>query len=154
MNNAIETGSFIMDIPSADEFPRLLELWETSVRATHHFLKEEDIVFFRKTIQDNDIFSLVNLLCVRDRNGMIHGFMGTSGDSLEMIFLAPEAMGKGVGRALLTYAMKELKVTRVDVNEQNLAALSFYEHFGFKVMSRSDVDGTGKPYPILHMHCV
>jgi len=32
---------------SDDEDARLLELWESAVRATHHFLSESDIQFFK-----------------------------------------------------------------------------------------------------------
>ena len=73
---------------------------------------------------------------------------------LKMIFLHPDARGKGIGKMLLKYAIADLKVTKVDVNEQNAEALQFYEHFGFTVISRSALDGTGKPYPILHMQLV
>jgi putative acetyltransferase len=37
------------------------------------------------------------------------------------------------------------------VNEQNPAACGFYEHLGFVVVGRSEVDGTGRPFPLLHM---
>ena len=32
--------------PQKTEYPVLLQIWESSVRATHHFLQEEDIEFF------------------------------------------------------------------------------------------------------------
>ena len=34
---------------------------------------------------------------------------------------------------------------------RNEQALGFYLKYGFSVVSRSERDGTGKPYPILHM---
>ena len=39
----------------------------------------------------------------------------------------------------------------VDVNEQNEAALRFYEALGFSVAGRSPPDAAGRPFPILHM---
>jgi putative acetyltransferase len=140
-----------LDTPQQNEYLVLLAIWEVSVKATHQFLKEEDIEFFKMTIRENRIFEMVNLTVVRDDNNKILGFMGVSEDSLEMIFLHPDARGKGIGKMLLKYAIDDLKITKIDVNEQNTEALQFYEHFGFKVMSRSALDGTGKPYPILHM---
>lgn len=41
--------------------------------------------------------------------------------------------------------------TSVDVNEQNPQAIGFYEHHGFRTVSRTTHDPSGKPYPILHM---
>jgi putative acetyltransferase len=142
---------YSLDTPLKSEFPLLLSIWESSVRATHHFLKPDDILFFKKTIEEQRIFDMVRLTCVRDEGNFILGFMGVSGKSLEMIFLDPKVTGKGIGKMLLMHAINHLGVTEVDVNEQNEDALKFYEHFGFRVVSRSELDGTGKPYPILHM---
>jgi len=44
-----------------------------------------------------------------------------------------------------------MDVLKVDVNEQNDQALGFYKGNGFKVISRSEMDSSGKPYPILHL---
>jgi hypothetical protein len=33
------------------------------------------------------------------------------------------------------------------VNEQNVQAVGFYLHMGFEIVARSELDGTGKPYP-------
>jgi putative acetyltransferase len=47
--------------------------------------------------------------------------------------------------------MDRLEITKVDVNEQNIQAVGFYKHIGFHVLGRSESDGQGKEYPILHM---
>ena len=39
----------------------------------------------------------------------------------------------------------------VDVNEQNPAAVGFYEAVGFAVVGRSPLDDAGRPFPLLHM---
>ena len=140
-----------LDVPRKGEYSTLLEIWECSVRATHHFLEKNDIDVFKKVILEKDVFNHVNLTCVRDINNNILGFMGVSKDSVEMLFIDSGSIGKGIGKVLLLHAINDLKITKVDVNEQNEQALKFYEHFGFKVISRSELDGTGKPYPILHM---
>ena len=51
----------------------------------------------------------------------------------------------------LMYAIEKLQVYKVDVNEQNIQAVGFYQHMGFSVITRSDLDVEGKEYPILHM---
>lgn len=68
-----------------------------------------------------------------------------------MLFMHPDYRGKGIGKVLLTYAVEALGLRKVDVNEQNEGAVGFYRHYGFEVVGRSELDGTGKPYPILHM---
>jgi putative acetyltransferase len=143
-----------LDEPGIKEFPVMLDIWESSVRATHHFLKEKDIEFFKRVIQEKEVFSHVKLFCARDKNGSMIGFLGVSEDNLEMLFIHAGHIGKGAGRMLLLHAINDLGIKKVDVNEQNEQALAFYERFGFKTISRSDFDGTGKPYPILHMQLI
>lgn len=131
------------------DYPRVVDVWEASVRATHDFLREDDIVRFRTLVPG--LLGTVTLLGVRDDAGDIIAFLGVSGENVEMLFVHPSAIGKGVGRALLGHAVDELGATSVDVNEQNTQAVGFYEHLGFKVIRRSPLDGMGNPYPLLHM---
>lgn len=135
---------------SRSEYPELMQVWEASVRATHHFLKEEDIQFFRKVISEK-YFEAVQLHVVRGAENEILGFLGVSDDTIEMLFIHPDVRGKGIGSILLGYAVNELNLCKVDVNEQNEQAMVFYLHKGFSVVGRSERDGTGKPYPILHL---
>jgi len=136
--------------PSINDYETLINIWENSVRATHDFLKEEDLQFYKPLIL-NEYFHHVSLFCHKDSNLEITGFMGIESDSLEMLFINPVSRGKGVGKELLIYAIKHQKVKWVDVNEQNAQAIGFYKHMGFHVVNRSEFDGAGKPYPILHM---
>jgi len=136
--------------PSINDYETLINIWENSVRATHDFLKEEDLQFYKPLIL-NEYFHHVSLFCHKDSNLEITGFMGIESDSLEMLFINPVSRGKGVGKELLIYAIKHQKVKRVDVNEQNAQAIGFYKHMGSHVVNRSEFDGAGKPYPILHM---
>jgi putative acetyltransferase len=132
------------------DFPEIVEVWEASVRATHHFLQEEHIQLFKPLIL-KEYLKAVHLWCVRDEAQKILGFLGISQDSIEMLFIHPAARGMGIGRKLTQFAIEHAGVTKVDVNEQNDQAVGFYRHIGFKVVSRSATDGMGLPYPILHM---
>jgi len=142
---------YTLDTPQKNEYSNLLEVWESSVKATHHFLRPGDIEVFKRIIKEEEVFGHVNLICARDSNKTILGFLGTSDNNIEMLFISPNSIGQGIGKLLLRHAIDQLKITKVDVNEQNHQALKFYEHFGFKTIARSEIDGTGRPYPILHM---
>ncbi|WP_421978366.1 GNAT family N-acetyltransferase [Roseivirga seohaensis] len=139
-----------VDFVQPYEFPAIVDVWEASVRATHHFLKEEDILYFKPLIL-NEYLKAVDLRCVRDSNNNIIGFIGVAEQNIEMLFIHPDARGKGIGKSLTEYAIKILHCIKVDVNEDNEQAVGFYQNMGFKIISRSELDGTGKPYPILHM---
>ncbi|WP_166829666.1 acetyltransferase [Thalassoroseus pseudoceratinae] len=128
----------------------LIAIWEASVRATHDFLPEEDIQALKPLIL-NQYFDAVDLMHAIDNAGAPLGFCGVHEGNIEMLFVAPESHGRGIGRALTEYAIKNQGATQVDVNEQNQQALGFYQHLGFTVTGRSPLDGQGRPYPLLHM---
>lgn len=139
-----------IDTVKKSEYKQIVELWEASVRATHHFLKEEDIRYFKPLIL-NTYLDAVALRCMRDDDGKIVGFLGVADQNLEMLFIDPQYRGKQIGKTLLQYAIAHMEVKKVDVNEQNEQAVGFYEHCGFETIKRSKLDSLGKPYPTLHM---
>ena len=139
----------IETVEKADHL-KLLEIWEASVRATHDFLAEEDLQELKPLILEQ-YFDAIDLRCAKNGHGEIRGFCGVHDGNIEMLFIAPDARGKGVGAMLTANAIDEQGASKVDVNEQNVQALGFYQYIGFKVTGRSPVDGQGKAYPLLHM---
>lgn len=142
----------------------LIQVWEASVRSSHHFLTETDIAFFRPRVRDM-YFPAVDLYVIRDKSvsssgdssdtssqsGTIVAFMGLSDDMVEMLFVQPSAKGKGYGTALLDYAFEEKHICKVDVNEDNEEAYRFYLNRGYRKIGRDKTDADGKPFPIIHL---
>jgi len=95
-------------------------------------------------------FDNVQLKALKEDNSIL-GFIGTDKESVEMLFGEASQRGKGIGKKLLLYAFENIGITKVDVNQDNHQAVAFYKHFGFETKTVSEVDGFGKPYPILHM---
>ena len=125
----------------------LLEVWESSVRATHDFLRVGDVEYLRPFVEQG-LKSVSRLFCAEE-NGKPTSFLGMEGDSIEMLFVRTDFRGSGIGSALMREALNR-GACRVDVNEQNPLALVFYRRFGFEVVSRDALDGLGLSYPILH----
>jgi len=139
----------MIQIAKPEDFQTLIQIWEASVRATHDFLPETEILKLKPLILEQ-YFPQVHLNLYRE-NDVTVGFLGTSDDNIEMLFIDPEFRGKGVGKQLIEFALNRLNIHKVDVNEQNHQAVGFYQKLGFKVISRSERDGQGNPYPLLHM---
>lgn len=135
--------------PAPELSAALLALWEDSVRASHTFLSEDDIRAVRPDVIA--AFGIVSLFWLEDAAGAPHAFMGIHEDKLEMLFVAPDERGNGLGRRLLEHAVGKLGVRRVDVNEQNPRAQSFYQRMGFRQIGRSAHDSQGRPFPLLHL---
>ena len=77
--------------------------------------------------------------------------MGIDDGSLEMLFISPEERGKGLGKRLIQHGIENYAARRLTVNEQNPQAKVFYEHMGFHVYKRTELDEQGNPYRLLYM---
>ena len=135
---------------SDDLITSLVNVWERSVRETHLFLTEKEILRIKEYVP-SAIKEVKTLLIARDDNNLPVAFMGLKDDRLEMLFLDPSVRGKGLGRKLLTIAIDENKIKRLTVKEQNPEAIGFYKHMGFKTYKREEHDEEGNAYPILYM---
>ena len=94
----------------------LLSVWEGSVRATHLFLSESEIARLREYVPQ--ALLAVEVLVVAQKGGAPAAFMGIEDGSLEMLFIAPQERGKGLGRQLLRFGIVCFGVNRLAVNEQ------------------------------------
>lgn len=63
-----------------EDYAEMLKVWENSVRATHDFITEEDIEFFKPIIMEH-AFPAVSLKCVKNESGSIVGFVGIRRDA-------------------------------------------------------------------------
>ena len=68
------------------DYAELLVVWEDSVRATHDFISDEDIEFFKPIIIEQ-AFPAVVLRCIKDNENNITGFLGTHDRKIEMLFI-------------------------------------------------------------------
>lgn len=140
----------------AEDRDRLLQLWERSVRATHHFLAKSDIVTLRPLVAQELASDALDWWVVVSAGETLIGFLGFVNDTIEALFIDPQHQGRGAGKLLVAHAqsLAEGRGLAVDVDEQNEAALGFYGALGFFVTGRSPTDSGGRPFPILHLERV
>lgn len=128
----------------------LLEIWEDSVRATHHFLSDTEVNQIKEYVPQA-LMGVKHLIVAEDETGTLVAFMGIQDHRLEMLFISSKERGKGIGKELLQYGIKNYGIKEVTVNEQNPQAVGFYEYMGFETYKRTDHDEEGNPYPLLYM---
>ena len=73
-------------------YPQIIEIWESSVRATHHFLKPEEIGFYKPLVlhyalPENTLFGTCD-------NNRLTGFIGLRSPKVEMLFIHPDFFGQ------------------------------------------------------------
>ena len=130
----------------------MVALWERSVRATHHFLTEQDIEALRPLVADELTSDAIDWWVLESGTRVLLGILGFANDSIEGLFIDPDHRGQGAGSVLVAHAQRLAGSSlAVDVNEQNEDAVGFYAALGFAVVGRSPTDDSGRPFPLLHM---
>ncbi|KAB0574277.1 GNAT family N-acetyltransferase [Helicobacter pullorum NCTC 12824] len=132
--------------------PAMLEIWEDSVRASHFFLKDNDIVEIKEEVKG--AFAFLQNILVAKLNNDFAGFIGVSEKSIEMLFVASKFFNLGLGKRLILEAVNafftEQNEILLDCNEQNERGLTFYQKLGFKERGKSQKDSKGRDFAIIH----
>lgn len=132
--------------------PAMLEIWEDSVRASHFFLKDSDIVEIKQEVKA--AFSSLQNILVAKVGGEFAGFIGVSEKMIEMLFASPKFFNLGLGKRLILEACNAFFAKQdeilVDCNEQNERGLDFYQKLGFKERGKSQKDSKGRDFAIIH----
>ncbi|MFM9282132.1 acetyltransferase [Paenibacillus jiagnxiensis] len=136
---------------SAKYHDKLVDIWYRAVCRTHTFLTDEDIHFYHEMVR-NGILEEVEIWMELNEAKEPAGFIGLDESKIEMLFVDPGFHGKGIGTRLIKHAEKiKGPNLQVDVNEQNEGAYAFYKRYGFVLTGRSELDGSGRPFPLLHL---
>lgn len=131
------------------DYPEIMDIWESSVRTTHNFLRPKEISFYRPLVPKCSL-PQSNLFGIR-RNQKLSAFIGLQNTKIKMLFVHPDSFHRGLGSVLLSFAIKEHGCRFIDVNEENPEALAFYRKFNSRLVKRAPTDDCGKPHPILHL---
>ena len=65
-------------------------------------------------------------------DGVIRGLVIIHGDEVKRLFVEPSFQGRGIGAALLRYAVEQHHATHLWALEKNVRAIRFYERHGFR----------------------
>lgn len=127
----------------------LTDLWYRSVKATHLFLKEDDIKRLVPFVKMG-LEGIQSLIVEYDGDTPV-GFMGIEDKKMEMLFLDVPYMKKEYGKKLILEGINDFDVQYVDVNEDNPNAVEFYKKMGFMQYDRNELDDQGNNFPILKL---
>jgi putative acetyltransferase len=133
-----------------DDQDALVRVWRRAVEATHDFLSPADVDGFEEQVHGILPRAAIRVACDPD-DGAVVGFLGARGGEVDMLFVDPDAHGRGAGTALLEEMAAHHAILTVDVNEQNPAARAWYGRRGFVEFARSETDADGLPFPIVHL---
>ncbi len=83
-------------------------------------------------------------------DGIVKGFVRINGKEIEKLFVEPTFQNRGIGSALLRYALENTAGSRLLVLEKNKNAARLYERHGFRVTGeRCRVDDTNEWFLVM-----
>ena len=74
---------------------QLVKVWKGSVKETHTFLSDEEINHIQEYVPQA-LREVPHLMIIEDDHGFPCAFMGINEHKLEMLFVSPEARGRGL----------------------------------------------------------
>ena len=66
-------------------------------------------------------------------DGVVKGFIRLHGQEIQKLFVEPVLQGKGIGAALVRFAIEQKQVCSLWALEKNTRAISFYQRHGFRL---------------------
>lgn len=131
------------------DFDALTDLWERSVRGSHTFMDEAELAHQRPRIRDLLLPSMD--VWVAERDGVPVGFVGARDDGVELLYIAPESQGEGIGRTLLSQVAGGAGADRVEVFADNVIGVGFYRSLGYVETERYVTTVAGGTFEILRL---
>jgi len=118
------------------DWPRLCEIHDTSrLNELHLTVGIDAFLTLEQTVENEGLFD--NELVVAEVDNVVQGFMAYSNEELTWLYVHPNCYRKGVGRALVQYAVAHSAPTmEIELLEGNTPALQLYLSEGFKIIKR------------------
>ena len=130
----------IREFQSGD-LDRVMELWLNSNTDAHDFINssywQENYQMVRELLPESELY-------VYEKEDMICGFIGLTGDYIAGIFVDISNRSEGIGRQLLDHAKEMHSKLSLQVYKKNSGAVGFYKKHGFSLEAEGFDDETGE----------
>lgn len=127
----------------------LLRLWLESTIYAHPFIAEG---YWRESeALVRDVYLPTAETWVWNAHGELQGFVSVMESRfIGALFVTPNAIGLGIGRALLDHVKQRFPVLSLEVYQKNERAVNFYHAQGFRIEDSAWQDDTQHPTWIMH----
>ncbi|HBV9942049.1 TPA: N-acetyltransferase [Klebsiella aerogenes] len=133
----------------ATETGPLLELWLESTIYAHPFIAES---YWRDSLEVvRDVYLPAAATWVWQDDDVLKGFVSVMDSRfVGALFVAPQAIRHGIGRALLDEVKQHYDWLSLEVYQKNVRAVNFYYAQGFRIEDCAWQDDTQHPTWIMH----
>ncbi len=126
----------------AEDTEYLVSVWQEANALAHSFLADDFVAQVAKDIQ-NIYLPNAETWVVEDA-GQPVGFIALVGDEIGGLFLRPSHHGRGLGKAMVDYAVSLHGRLRVEVFEKNEIGRRFYKRYGFVELEKDHHEPSGE----------
>jgi putative acetyltransferase len=131
------------------DFDALTELWERSARSSHAFMDDAELAEQRPRVRDLLLPSM-DVWVAESEAGPL-GFVGARDGSVELLYIAPGAQGRGLGSTLLAYVADGAGPEAVEVFADNATGVGFYRAQGFVETQRYATRLAGRSFDVVRL---
>ena len=122
----------------------LLALWLESTICAHPFIPES--YWYESEAVVRDVYLPAATTWVWDEEGALKGFVSVMEQRfLGALFVAPEALRSGIGKALVQHVQRRFDVLSLEVYQKNQNAVNFYHALGFRIEDSAWQEDTQHP---------
>ncbi|SFI89511.1 GNAT family N-acetyltransferase [Celeribacter neptunius] len=145
----------------AEDNAALSRIWRQASERAHPFFTPEQLDEQQRQVADIYLPQAETWVALRGATPL--GFIGLLPDEVRErseggqgafiggLFVAPEAQGQGVGRALIAHARSLKSHLALEVYTANPGARAFYARLGFRETGRREMDDNGLPFPLIRL---
>lgn len=126
-----------------------LAIWRAASEVGHPFLAAADLD--ADAVLVRDVYLPAAKVTVAEADGRVVGFVALLDAFVGGLFVAPEAHGRGVGRALIQDAAAARGALEVEVYAANAGARAFYARTGFVETGIRETDDQGRALALVRL---
>lgn len=124
---------------------KLSHIWLSASIIAHAFIGEERLIEQQGLIESKYLPDAETWIACRE--GRPVGFISLIDNFIGGLFIDPAEQGRGTGRQLIEFALKQRPELALEVYLANHGAMAFYQALGFTELSRRSHDDEGAPFP-------
>lgn len=116
----------------SEDMASILALWMKSTIYAHPFIEER--YWHESEAIVRDVYLPAAQTWVWEENGQLKGFVSVlEARFVGALFVAPDALRHGIGKALLEYVQQRFPLLSLEVYQKNQSAVNFYHALGFRI---------------------
>lgn len=128
----------------SNDMASLLALWMKSTLYAHPFIEAR--YWHESEHLVRDVYLPAAQTWVWEEDGILKGFASVmEARFLGALFVAPEAIRSGIGKALVQFVQQRFPVLSLEVYQKNQSAVNFYHAMGFRIEDSAWQEDTQHP---------